>query len=174
MIDITLGINSYARILNDIQKSIFSEPQLILGTQVDESYLKVEMALFSAVVAPDLPNLDVSFLATNGFFSSLIAFPKSGRWNVSRLLVGDKRRCGRDFIEFERPDLTVFSNAADRVYFRRILNWHDSFASFRIVDVVSHKITSSPNSSLDSYPIELLDFYLPSGFYENEKLFFSF
>lgn len=158
-INVTSLIHRYAESLAFVWEKLFSQASREFGTGVLASYERVEAQLFSAAIAPDC-TLEVSFFFRSEPCTFLRAVPKSGFWNLSRIVLADEP------LRFEGVPRLVQGHDGDIILFERVLNLMGCPGSHEVVELHVHHIEGADASlaSLNKYPIRDLDFFVPGRF----------
>lgn len=158
-INVTRLVQHYAESLAFVWEKLFSQTSREFGTGVLASYERVEAQLFSAAIAPDCA-LEASFFFRSEPCTFLRAVPRSGYWNLSRIVLADEP------LRFEGDPRWVPAHNGDIVLFERVLNLMGYPGSHEVVELHVHHVEGADTSlaSLKQYPIRDLDFFVPGSF----------
>lgn len=158
-INVTSLVRRYADSLAFIWEQLYCQASLEFGTGVLASYERVEAELFNAAIAPDC-KLDVSFFFRSEACTYLRVVPRSGSWNLARIVLADEP------LRFEGDSRWVRADDGDIVLFERVVNIFGDSGSHELVELCFHHIEGADASLglLKKYPIRDLEFFVPGGF----------
>jgi len=156
LVNITERIVSYGELLKLTDDRLFNSEGSIFGN----IYFDISMALFRAAVIPDDAPEKAAFLYWESLSCDFVrAAPKSGLWDLSESIW-----CSRNKV----PMIKAQYSSQDIVQFKEFIAIQDRELSYLHVRLHVKKIANCPFVGEISYPVALIEFFAPEGFYDRK------